>query len=441
MKKVSWLVALVVGIVIGFAADRMITSRGGPMPSQALRPQGPAAPPAPRPPPPAQAAKVPVRADDPAKGPPVAKVTVVEFSDFQCPFCSRVNPTLKQLEDAYGGAVRFVWKHQPLPMHPNAMPAAIASEAAREQGKFWPFHDLAFQNQQGLTPQAFDAWAGQIGLDAARFKKAVEAQSGKARIEADMQLAGQVGASGTPTVFLNCRRIVGAQPFDAFRAAMEEELKKADALLARGAALDGSFYDRACDENVKTMPAQAAAPAAPQPPAGPVDVPLRADDPARGPAGARVTVVLFSDFQCPFCGRANPTLKQVEEAYGKDVRIVWKHQPLPMHPEALPAALAAEAAREQGKFWQMHDKLFENQRALGAAAYEGFARDLGLDVPRFKASMADPKLKERVSADQQLATKVGASGTPTFFVNGDRIVGAQPFDAFKAAIDRHLAKR
>jgi protein-disulfide isomerase len=172
-----------------------------------------------------------------------------------------------------------------------------------------------------------------------------------------------------------------------------------------------------------------------------VDVPVRPDDPSRGNARAPVTIVEFSDFQCPFCSRAGPTLKQIEQTYGKDVRIVWKHQPLPFHPEALPAALAAEAARQQGKFWEMHDKLFENQRALSAASYEAWAKELGLDVGKFKAAMADPQVKERVLADQALGNKVGANGTPTFFVNGEKVVGAQPFEAFKAVIDRRLAKR
>jgi len=123
------------------------------------------------------------------------------------------------------------------------------------------------------------------------------------------------------------------------------------------------------------------------------------------------------------------------------VRIVWKHQPLPFHPEALPAALAAEAARQQGKFWEMHDKLFENQRSLSASSYEVWAKELGLDLGKFKAAMADPQVKERVLADQELANKVGANGTPTFFVNGEKVVGAQPFEAFKVVIDRRLAKR
>jgi len=442
MKKASWFIALIVGIGIGVFATLMATGSGSrPYLAQPAARPTPPLPSAPRAPPPAGAARVPLRPDDPVKGPAVARVTIVEFSEFQCPFCARVGPTLKQLEDAFPGQVRFAWKHQPLAFHPNAMPAALAAEAAREQGKFWPFHDLAFQNQQALSPEKYLEWAGQIGADVSRFKASIEKQAGKARIDEDMALGSQVGANATPTMFVNCRKVVGAIPFESYKPIVEEELKKAEVLLAKGAALDGSFYGKACDENVKTLAAAAEPAAAPAAPSAPVDVPLRGDDPARGNAKAPITIVEFSDFQCPFCSRAGPTLKQIEQAYGKEVRIVWKHQPLPFHPEALPAALAAEAARQQGKFWEMHDKLFENQRSLSAASYEGWAKELGLDVGKFKAAMADPKVKERVLADQELGNKVGANGTPTFFVNGEKVVGAQPFEAFKVVIDRRLAKR
>ena len=106
-----------------------------------------------------------------------------------------------------------------------------------------------------------------------------------------------------------------------------------------------------------------------------------------------MTMVVFSDFQCPYCARATPAVKEHRDAYPNDVRIVWKHLPLPFHPNAMPAALAAEAAREQGgapKFWAMHDKLFANQAALSEATYEQYARELGLDQARFKKDLADP---------------------------------------------------
>ncbi|HYQ80717.1 MAG TPA: thioredoxin domain-containing protein, partial [Anaeromyxobacteraceae bacterium] len=389
----------------------------------------------PPPPPPPAASKVPIRPDDPVKGGKSAKVTLVVFSDFQCPFCARVEPTLKQLEDGYKGDLRIVWKNQPLPMHPQAMPAALAAEAAREQGKFWPMHDLMFQNQQQLAPPVYEQWAKQLGLDLRKYKAAAESPAAKARVEEDMKLGSSVGANGTPTSFVNCRQLVGAVPVDAFKRLVDEEIKKADELIKKGARLDGAFYDRICDENLKAVAAAAgAAPAAPQ------AVAIRPDDPVRGNPRAPVTLVEFSDFQCPFCSRALPTLQQVQQTYGSQVRVVWKHQPLAMHPQAMPAALAAEAAREQGKFWEMHDKLFQNQQALDPQSLERYAKEVGLDLPRFRAAQQDPKLKARVEEDQALAARLGISGTPTFMVNGEKVVGALPFERFKEVIDAQLQK-
>jgi protein-disulfide isomerase len=166
---------------------------------------------------------------------------------------------------------------------------------------------------------------------------------------------------------------------------------------------------------------------------------LRADDPTRGNAKAPVTLVLFSDFQCPYCGKVEPTLNEVEKAYGDKVKVVWKHQPLAMHPQAIPAAEAAEAAREQGKFWQMHDKLFANQGALSPDVYTRYAKELNLDLARFEASRQSGKGRARIQQDQEIAGRVGVNGTPTMFVNGERVVGAVPFETLKAAIDRQLA--
>ncbi len=404
---------------------------------------GGAAPPqqAPPPPPPPVASAIPLRPDDPVRGSANAKVTLVVFSDFQCPFCGRVEPTLKQLQDTYKGDLRIVWKNQPLPMHPQAIPAALAAEAAREQGKFWQMHDVLFQNQQQLAPGRYEEWARQVGLDPARYRAAVESPRARARIQEDSQLATSVGANGTPTAFVNCRQIVGAQPFEAFQRMVDEEIKKADQLARKGTKPGPKFYDRICEENVKAV--RAAGPAAVLPggvPAGAGAVAIRPDDPVAGNPGAPVTIVEFSDFQCPFCGRAQPTVKQVEQAYGNQVRVVWKHQPLPMHSQAVPAALAAEAARQQGKFWQMHDKLFQNQQALDQQSLERYAGEVGLDLGRFRTAQQDPKLKARIEEDQALASRLGINATPTFVVNGEQLVGAQPFDKFKEVIDAQLQK-
>jgi protein-disulfide isomerase len=249
-------------------------------------------------------------------------------------------------------------------------------------------------------------------------------------------------------MFFNCRQVVGAMPVDRLRAIAEEELRKADKLLA-GQKPDAGFHERACEANLAAAPAPSAgAGAALERGAQPVpaaltaaDVPVRADDPVRGNPKAKVTVVLFSDFQCPFCARVGPTLEQLEKEYGDKVRIAWKHQPLGFHPNALPAAEAAEAAREQGKFWPMHDRLFAAQRELSPDTYRRLAKELGLDLKRFEASLQSGRARARIQEDQAIASRVGAGGTPTMFVNGERVVGAVPYEQLKAVVERQLAAR
>ncbi|MCR9163183.1 MAG: DsbA family protein [Nannocystaceae bacterium] len=159
----------------------------------------------------------------------------------------------------------------------------------------------------------------------------------------------------------------------------------------------------------------------------------------KGPADALVTIVMFSDFQCPFCGRANPTLDKIVKEYGKDVRIVYKHNPLPFHQKAVPAALASEAAGRQGKFWKMHDLLFDNQRALEDDDLLRYAKKLRLDRKRFRRDLKDQGLAQKVEDHQKQAAKLGARGTPSFFINGRFLQGAQPFDRFAELIDAELA--
>src|SRR5437588_6996511 len=160
------------------------------------------------------------------------------------------------------------------------------------------------------------------------------------------------------------------------------------------------------------------------------------DAPQKGRAEARVTIVEWSDFQCPFCGRVIDTLHQIERNYGSDVRVAFKHNPLPMHPNAPYAAKAAIAAQKQGKFWQMHDKLFEanNSRqgdALNADKVDQMARDIGLDFDKFKTDVNSPEIAKIIADDQAQAARLGANGTPHFFINGARVSGAMPYDSFK----------
>ncbi|HEY5657911.1 MAG TPA: thioredoxin domain-containing protein [Myxococcota bacterium] len=160
----------------------------------------------------------------PVRGNPDAKLAIVEFSDFQCPFCNRVAPTLQQIEREYGDQVRIVFKHLPLSMHAKAPAAHAAAEAAHRQGKFWEMHDLIFGDQANMSPERYVEYADRIGLDVERFKRDVESADVKSKIEADGAEAARLGVASTPGFFVNGRYVRGAQPFEVFKALIDEEL-------------------------------------------------------------------------------------------------------------------------------------------------------------------------------------------------------------------------
>jgi protein-disulfide isomerase len=162
--------------------------------------------------------------------------------------------------------------------------------------------------------------------------------------------------------------------------------------------------------------------------------------PVRGDPEAKVAVVEFSDFQCPFCRDSVRTLQQIQDAYGDRVRIVFKHMPLSIHPKALAAHAAAEAAHRQGKFWEMHDKIFANQAEMSPEKYREYAKELGLDLKQYDRDVADAATKQRIDADVSEAIRLGVNGTPAFFINGRYRKGAVRFDDVKALLDEDLGK-
>ncbi len=396
---------------------------------------------APQAPPPPAVRNIPVPANSPWKGANPAKVTIVEWSDFQCPFCGRVVPTVKQILDTYPNDVKIVFRNQPLPFHANAKPAAEAAMAANAQGKFWQMHDKLFSNQQALDRASMEKYAEEIGLNVGQFKADLDSGKFRAQIEADSAAGNEAGANGTPTFYINGRQLVGAQPFDSFKAMIDEEIGKANKLIASGVKTE-DVYARLIADGAKAAPAPAAPPPAAAPaPAKVVENIDISHAPVKGPKNAPVTIVEWSDFQCPFCSRAVPTITEIEKEYAGKVKVAFKHQPLPFHQNARLAANAAMAANEQGKFWQMHDKLFANQQALDRASIEKYAQEIGLDMNKFKAALDSNKFDAEITKDSNEGMQAGANGTPTFFINGRMLVGAQPIDQFKAIIDEELKKK
>lgn len=162
--------------------------------------------------------------------------------------------------------------------------------------------------------------------------------------------------------------------------------------------------------------------------------------PVRGATmGAPVTLVVFSDFECPFCRQTHPLLQRALREHDGQVQLVFKHYPLSMHERAVPAAIAASAAHRQGKFWEMHDTLFEHQEALTDADLERYARDLNLDLDRFRADVADEEMLAAVERDKALGRTLEVQGTPTLFVNGRRY--EEPFENLSRYIAEELERR
>ena len=351
---------------------------------------------------------VPVDADtEHVKGPKYAPVTIVEFSDFECPFCSKVGPTYKKIAETYGDKVRVVFKHNPLPFHKNAPLASEASLAAGAQGKFWEMHDLLFENQKALLRTDLEGYAEQLGLDLKKFNAALDGHLYSAKIADDQEVASLVQAKGTPNHFINGRKLTGAKPFEEFKAIIDEELAKTDKLIAGGTALDG-LYD-VLMKGAKTF--------------NPLDPKVNAisdadGTPTKGAQSARIAIVEYSDFQCPFCSRVGDPLKKLVSKYPNDVKMSFKQFPLSFHKEAQKAAEASLAAHAQGRFWDMHDIMFQNQKALNVDQLVSYAEQIGLDVAKFKAELDSGMYAAKVKADMAEGSRIGVRGTPSVYVGG-----------------------
>jgi len=386
---------------------------------------------------------IPVDSKDPMWGNRLAPVTIVEFSDFQCPYCGRVEPAVEQIKQNYGpDKVRILWKHLPLSNHPNARPAAEAAAgvfALKGNAAFWKFHDLAFRNQGSLSPENYERWAQQAGVtELGKFKAGLASHKWASKVEQDEALSRQINIDGTPAFFINGAPISGAQPYDKFKALIDQELGKAQAKIAAGTPKSEVYVRASKEAKIATKP----------PPAEAKDdglwkVPI-GKSPVLGSDKALVTVVAFSDFECVFCKRSEGIMKQVRDTYGDKVRVVWKNQPITsMHKHAEAAAqfaLAARAEKGDKGFWDAHDKLFESAPKLEDEDFARIAKELGLSADKVQGAIKEHKYKKEIDADQEMAEEFAATSTPHYFINGRRVAGALPFDNFKKVIDEEIAK-
>jgi protein-disulfide isomerase len=383
-----------------------------------------------------------------ALGDPEAPVTIVEFSDFQCPVCAlHFQETWPALKEQYvdTGRVYYVFRDLPLAsIHPEAFTAHEAARCAYEEGgadAYWQMHDRLFESQQewSSNPEhaaVFKSYANDVGLDQAAFDGCLDGGQQAGAIQASIDESFGLGVNGTPTFFIDGYPFSGALPIQYFdqiiSLAENDQLRDAIA------------------EAIAAAQAQQGQQAQPRPTMAPADVPI-GDAPIKGDPDAPITIVEYSDYQCPFCeSYVRETLPQLTENYIDTgiVRYVFKDFPLTsIHPQAVEAAAAARCARELGgddAYWEMHDLLFAGQQGWSGnpeyeAVFKGYAGELGLDETGFGECLGSGRHTAAVLADLEEGAGFGVSGTPAFFINTLPLRGAQPYEVFVQVIEELLA--
>lgn len=371
------------------------------------------------------------------RGDPQAAVKLVEFSDFQCPFCLRhVQQTSPQIDAAYvaTGQVLHVFRHFPLTdIHPNALPAAKASYCAGQQAPalFWQMHDWLFLNQAAWSSAAdaaaqFRAQALVLNVATDRYDACLADAATEARIQRDVQEGAGLGITGTPGFLINNWFISGAYPFAEFQDKIEKAKQGQDppptpTPIPAGA----SFFD-----------------ADPARPGFTYD-----GSPTLGAADARLALIVFADFKCGYCARhatdVEPALRAKYVDTGQ-VRVVFEFFPI----YAPKAALASLCAADQGRFWEFHDLLFSKQAEWkdgDTAKMTEYAVGLGLDEAKFSQCLQGAAGQTQLEAAYQFGQGVGVRGTPSFLLIDTQqpqsfrsIVGAAAMTEFDAKIEELL---
>lgn len=373
-----------------------------------------------------------------ALGDPDAPVTIVEFSDYQCPFCLRhFQQTMPQLKAEYidTGRVYYVFKDFPITsLHPVAPRIHEAARCAGEIGGsdgYWQAHDTFFNNSPQLTdlPQpdldnTLVRLMSEVEIDEEAMGECLASGRYTDAVNADLAEGQRLGVNGTPGFFVNGYPVPGAQPYDVFQQVIA---------LAEEGRLAEAYQSQPASNNSPPQVGQ------------PVAVPL-SDEPAKGSPDAPVTIVEYSDFQCPFCLRHfQQTLPQLQSYIDAgQVRYVFKDFPIhSIHPQAQKAHESARCARELGgdeAFWTMHDLLFINQEQWAGnpshvEVFKSLAAEMDLSQSEFDECLDSGRYADAVNAQVNEGAQLGVRGTPSFFINGQPLVGAQPFAVFQQAIE------
>ena len=486
----------------------------------------------------------------PMQGSPDAPVTIVEFSDFECAYCSQLSVVMNQLLTAFENKLKIVFRHFPLPIHRHASKAHEAAECARVQEKFWEYRDLLFENFDKLKKEDLIAYAQKLDLDLEKFRQDLESGKFADRVHQDIREGRRLGVNSTPSIFVNSRliklrsgdhlselsrritlelqgqqsgqivrddsgkriyakfegRMITEDDFnddffyseakqiydlkikqirEIFKPVVLQEVAKnagtgIDSLFLR--TIDATPSDVQVEEQIDLLnstmlknPRLALLPDEAReneilrmmkidpiegktfrellwpvakriarqkkfdnekeqfiiklvdeakieiyfdPPEIPIYNLSNEGLPSIGSPNALYTIVVFSDFQCPYSAQAGRVLNRLLANYSEAVRLVFRHFPLPFHGHAQKAHEASECAREQGKFWEYHDILYAKQDALEPGHLKHYATELGLDSVQFNRCLDTGKYMSKIEADLEKASILNVRGTPAFYING-----------------------
>jgi protein-disulfide isomerase len=375
-----------------------------------------------------------------------APVTIVEFSDYQCPFCRRhFQETMPLLKENFidTGRVSYVFKDFPIAsLHPLAYRLHEAARCVLDESGtdgYWQAHDLFFADAESFQVDTLEGMDAAIlaafeGASLPDVSECLQSNKYAEAVRADLSEGQSLGVNGTPAFFINGFPVSGAQPYELFEYAI-------------GLAEEGKLQE-AFAESAQAQ-AQAEAEATAQA-AMPRDVPI-SDEPARGELDAPITIVEYSDYQCPFCLRHFENTMPQLQAYidSGQLRYVFKDFPIhSIHPQAQKAHEAARCAREIGgddMYWTMHDLLFSRQQEwaqVPVPGHEAFLKSLaseaGLSQDEFDECLDSGRYYDAVNAEVAEGVQLGVNGTPAFFINGQPLTGAQPFPVFQQAIEQML---
>ncbi len=399
--------------------------------------------------------------DDEALGGAEPLVTIVVFSDYACPPCGRTWQVLGHLVEDYGADIRVVFRGLTVPGFADGEQAAEAAFAAGAQGQFWPMHRRLFSE----SPPRFDRatlkrHAEGLGLDVQRFLDDLDLGAFSARRIQHRREAVGLGVFFGPVALVNGRAVVGFRDEATWHALIDGEILAARAKIREGVArgdLHAAFMAEAVAAPIELegeaakaseqLATRFAADLKKLPEAfkraekgARYQVPV-GDVPAIGPVDAPVQVVAFMDFECPFCrNAAQDGFTALRERHPNDVRIGFRHLPLPAHRSADGAARAAVAAGLQGQFWAYADKLLADETTgLGRTTFITTARAVGIDEARFLADLDGPAVAAVVREDMLLARRLGVAATPAIFVNGRLLDGFRDAETLVAEVAAELA--